>query len=328
MRIPNNSITSPIPKVSIILTTYNFVKYAREAVLSLLNQENAPSFEVLVFDDASTDGTVETLDGIVDARLHVHRNERNLGAATTLTNAFAMARGNYIARLDGDDRWRPDFLNLTCAALDSDPGLGFVYGDVAWMDSSGNITQARGLERPTLPICGYELKPLLRKNYICAPALLARREAWALALPWQERFAIGPGDWYASLKMAAKYPSLYLDRVLADYRIHAQGMHSQMMASQRGEAAIEYILAYFFEHFADQFTHKEIRQIRQGQRLGMAASALGMRRFKDARRLYRSGLRDGLLALTRPTIFRSVFALEILGYERYEKVKSWILHSR
>ena len=135
---------------------------------------------------------------------------------------------------------------------------------------------------------------------------------------------MGPGDWFASLKIAAKYPSRYLNTVLADYRIHDQGMHSQMMASHRGEAAIEYILAYFFEHFADQFTHKEIRQIRQGQRLVMAAAALGMRRFDDARRLYRSGLRDGLLALARPTVFRSVFALEILGYERYEKVKSWI----
>ena len=328
MNIPHNPITALVPKVSIILTTYNFVKYAREAVLSLLSQENAPSFELLVFDDASTDGTVETLSDIVDTRLRIHRNPKNLGVATTLTNAFEMARGDYIARLDGDDRWRPNFLNLTCAALDADPALGFVYGDVAWMDSSGSITKVRGLGRPALPERGYELKSLLRSNYICAPALLARREAWALALPWQERFAMGPGDWYASLKMAAKYPSRYLDTVLADYRIHDTGMHNQMMASTRGEAAIEYILAHFFEHFADQFSHKEIRQIRQGQRLGMAAAALGMRRFEDARRLYRSGLHDGLLALARPTVFRSVLALEILGYERYEKVKSWILHSR
>jgi glycosyltransferase involved in cell wall biosynthesis len=316
------------PRVSVILTTYNFAKYAREAVLSLLNQQNAPSFELLVIDDASTDGTVETLADIVDARLNIHRNAHNLGVSTTLTNAFAMARGSYIARLDGDDRWRPDFLHLTCAALDADASLGFVYGDVAWMDSGGNITVERGFGRPNLPAYGHELKSLLQANYICAPALLARREAWQLALPWQERFAMGPGDWFASLSMAAVFPSRHLDTVLADYRIHAQGMHNQMIATPQGEVAIEYIMAYFFERFAVQFNRKEIREIRQGHRLRMASSALAMRRYADARRLYRAGLGDGWLALARPSIFRSVFALEVLGYARYEKMKSWLLHSR
>ncbi len=324
----NDAGKNAAPKVSIILTTYNFASYAREAVLSLLNQQNAPTFELLVVDDASTDGTLETLADIVDARMHIHRNARNLGVASTLTHAFAMARGSYIARLDGDDRWRPDFLNLTCAALDADATLGFVYGDVAWMDGRGSITLDRAVGRPKLPARGHELKPLLRANYICAPALLARREAWLLALPWQERFAMGPGDWFASLTMAARFPSRYLAIVLADYRIHAQGMHSEMMRSARGEAAIEYIMAHFFEHFPAQFSRQERRQIRQEHRLGMASAALGLRRFADARRLFRSALGDGWLALATPAIFRSVFALEVLGYERYEKVKSWLLHAK
>jgi hypothetical protein len=147
-----------------------------------------------------------------------------------------------------------------------------------------------------------------------------------LSLPWQERLTRGPLDWFASLNMAAAFPGKFLDQVLADYRIHHGGMHVRMMASRDGESSIEFILEYFFTRFAQKFSPKEIRSIRQGHRLQMASSCLGLRRFADARRLYRSALDDGWEALMRPSVFRSVVALEILGYERYEKLKSFLRH--
>lgn len=327
MIAPNDAVASPAPKVSIILTTYNFAKYAREAVLSLLNQENAPTFELIVLDDASTDGTVETLADLCDPRLRIRRNERNLGSTATVNLGFRLAAGDYIARLDGDDRWRPNFLNLCSSVLDADPSLGFVFGNVDWIDSTGHITRERGVQHVESADMNSAFKELLKLNYICAPSLMARREAWALSLPWQESLTRGPLDWFASLNMAAVFPGKFLDQVLADYRIHDAGMHVQMMTSRHGESCIEFILDYFFTRFAEKFSAKEIRSIRQCHRLQMASSVLGQRRYVDARRLYRSALDDGWAALIRPEVFRAVIALEILGYDRYEKLKSFVKRS-
>jgi glycosyltransferase involved in cell wall biosynthesis len=77
------------------------------------------SFEVIVVDCGSTDGTAKTLQRC-GSRITVV-TQRNRGPADARNAGAAMARGEYLAFLDSDDEWLPQKLSRTVAALDSDP---------------------------------------------------------------------------------------------------------------------------------------------------------------------------------------------------------------
>ena len=63
------------PKVSIIITSYNYEDYIMECVESCLNQKGFNDFEVIVVDDGSSDATISLLKGISDSRLKIYRNQ-------------------------------------------------------------------------------------------------------------------------------------------------------------------------------------------------------------------------------------------------------------
>ena len=94
--------------VSVVLTAYNSAPFVAEAVESVLRQ-TFRDFEVIAVDDGSQDGTSEILDRYSDPRLQVvHQN--NGGPAASLNTGLRLARGRYVALLDGDDCWHPDEL--------------------------------------------------------------------------------------------------------------------------------------------------------------------------------------------------------------------------
>lgn len=107
-----------MPEVSIILPTYNRVDVIGRAVASILLQTHQ-DWELLVIDDGSNDGTVERLDGL-DPRIRFIR-QANQGVATARNTGIAAATGRFIAFMDSDDEWRPQFLALTTAFLRAHP---------------------------------------------------------------------------------------------------------------------------------------------------------------------------------------------------------------
>ena len=92
----------PRPDVSVIMTAYNVESYIARAVESALSQEGV-SLEVLVADDATTDGTWGILSALADPRLTVIRLPRNVGPGAARNAAIQRARGRWLAVLDGDD---------------------------------------------------------------------------------------------------------------------------------------------------------------------------------------------------------------------------------
>jgi hypothetical protein len=103
------------PRVTVLLAVRNGGPYLSEAVASVLAQTYA-DFELLIVDDASTDGAVDALGK--DARIRVLRNERNLGQIPSLNLGLQEARGEYVARLDHDDVCLPRRLEKQVELLD------------------------------------------------------------------------------------------------------------------------------------------------------------------------------------------------------------------
>lgn len=102
--------------ISVVIPAYNRAETIGLAVGSVLRQ-TVGDLEVIVVDDASTDGTLAALEAIGDARLRVIRHERNAGGAAARNTGIRAARGDWVAFQDSDDEWLPLKLERQFAAL-------------------------------------------------------------------------------------------------------------------------------------------------------------------------------------------------------------------
>jgi glycosyltransferase involved in cell wall biosynthesis len=307
------------PKISLLVTAYNFEKYIGAAVESLLNQSGGYDYEVIVVDDCSTDGTEAVMSRFSDPRLRYIRSEKNRGAVWSANHAFSLARGEYIARFDGDDVWYPWFLEETVPVLDSHPELALVYGDIHMVDGSGKVTE-EGIYRPDLPVQGNEFLPLLRRHYTCAPAMLGRRSAWENALPYPEALKSGLADWFLTLKMALDQQFRFVPKALAQYRVHGGGMHHAFILNKKGERNMRYILDYFGQLEGHSDWKQEMRKIYALHYRQYGSSYFGADMESDARRCFLEALRcDWSLSLD--VRFLLLLMGSLMGKHNYNKLK-------
>ncbi|MGF1568337.1 MAG: glycosyltransferase family 2 protein [Nodosilinea sp.] len=95
------------PKVSVIIPAYNAELYVAKSIKSVLHQ-TYNNLEIIVVDDASSDGTLRVIKSISDSRICCLSNEKNLGAGLARNNAISQASGEWIALLDSDDWFAPN----------------------------------------------------------------------------------------------------------------------------------------------------------------------------------------------------------------------------
>lgn len=111
-----------MPKVSVILPVYNAASHLAEAIESIRSQSFS-DFEILAIDDASTDESAEIIFSFKDPRVRYIRNDNNIGVARTLNRGIDLARGDYIARMDADDRCRLNRLAKQVDFMDSNKSV-------------------------------------------------------------------------------------------------------------------------------------------------------------------------------------------------------------
>ncbi len=119
-----------MPKVTVIIPTYNREEFLREAIESVLAQ-TYEDFELIVVDDGSTDGTGEALKRY-EKRLF-YLSQANQGASAARNSGLARAQGEFIAFLDSDDLWLPEKLAVQIAFMDQHPGAQICYTDEIWI---------------------------------------------------------------------------------------------------------------------------------------------------------------------------------------------------
>lgn len=106
---------SNLPFVTVAMPAFNAARTLAVAIDAVLGQSYR-QLELVVCDDASTDGTAEILVRLRDPRVRVIRNAKNSGEGVTRDNAIAAARGTWIAVIDADDAWHPQRLEKLLAA--------------------------------------------------------------------------------------------------------------------------------------------------------------------------------------------------------------------
>lgn len=191
--------------VSIVVPSYNYAEYLEAALESALRQTGC-SFEVLVVDDASTDGTAAILEKF-EARpgVRIIRNAHNLGLVANVARGLELAHGEYVTFLPADDLLLPGYLDAATTFLRRNPHIDLVYGEMYCLDAAGNFL-ARQRVGGT-PLSGYaggrnEFGNLLIDGcYINGP-VLARRAAYAHFGAYRPEFRIA--DYEMFIRWAAQ----------------------------------------------------------------------------------------------------------------------------
>lgn len=131
-------------RVSVVMPVFNAKPFLEQAIESVLAQDH-PDFELLIGDDASTDGSHEILARYRNhERVTIVTSERNKGAAATRNVLIARARGAYITPCDADDLMAHGNLTTLCRFLDVHRKVGAVYTDILelFTDAKGNLVDA------------------------------------------------------------------------------------------------------------------------------------------------------------------------------------------
>lgn len=200
-----------VPKVSVVITCYNYGQYIGAAIESVLDQ-TWQDFEIIVVDDGSIDDTPQVM-----AEYHGHEKIRylrqeNQGQPKAKNRGITESRGEFVAFLDADDLWLPEKLALQLR-LFSDPAAGVGYTRRYWIDSEGQVVQGneRTLRRGTI------LNYIFIDNFICFSSAMVRRELLTAFGGFDESLPMGI-DYDLWVRLAAQCQFDYVDRPLVNYR--------------------------------------------------------------------------------------------------------------
>ena len=132
-------ISQETPLISVIMGIYNCADTLPNAIESILNQ-TCQDFELVLCNDGSTDETLKIAQRYA-AQFPEHivliQNEKNMGLNFTLNHCLQIARGKYIARMDGDDRSLPNRFQVEATYLDEHPEYAFVSANLEVFDNDG-----------------------------------------------------------------------------------------------------------------------------------------------------------------------------------------------
>ena len=171
------------PRVSIIMAVYNAARYLREAIDSVLTQDFT-DFEFVIVDDCSSDGTPEIIAGYADPRIVYLRNERNAGQTPSLNRALRASRGEYVARIDGDDAYRPGKLRHQVAFLDAHTDVAVCGTAAVRVDGDG---REFGLYIP--PVQPQDIRFAIHHRVpVCHVSVMMRREAVVACGGYDEQY--------------------------------------------------------------------------------------------------------------------------------------------
>ena len=206
-----------MPKVSVICATHNGERFLNESIRSILDQ-SFTDFELLLFDDGSTDSTLDILERLrgEDDRIVV-QSQKKQGLTKTLNRALQQSTGSYVARHDDDDISLPARLEQQVARLDTHPRCVVVGSRYYQIDENGEIT---GLVR--VPSADLRIKMALLTHNVVAHSAASYRRSEVLAIGGYDEFFETAQDYDLWCRVALHHELSNLEIPLLERRVHTQ----------------------------------------------------------------------------------------------------------
>lgn len=266
--------TPPMPRVSIIISTYNRADLLRLTIESVFEQ-TYPNIELIVVDDGSTDHTAEMLKGYGE-RLIYHYQQNEGYEAAAWKAVTKLATGDYIGFLDHDDLFLPTKIEKQVQFLNSNPDYDIVICRHYVIDIEGKIFDRVGL----LPE-GDVLRNLIEGDFIWSGAPLMRREpllkvAQPISTPWT-------ADWSRWLSFAiADYKVGCIQELLGCYRVVSGSMMSKL--DKLEESTFKVLDTMFSDPRLPGDILADKEQIYASMHLWISCSYYTLRQWEDAKR--------------------------------------------
>ena len=205
-----------LPSVSIIIPAYNAAPFILRAAESVLAQAY-PHLQLVVVDDGSTDETPDLLKHLGPPIVCLREDNRGPAAARNL--GLTAAGGEYVAFLDADDWLLPGSVLGRARELNSRPELGWVYGDIQYVDGTGaplELASQRFAYSQRARLDGDLFPVLIRGNFIPIHAPLFRRHLLDEAGQFDEDpQLIGIEDWDLLIRLSRVARTAYLPEICA-----------------------------------------------------------------------------------------------------------------
>jgi len=204
--------------VSVIMPVYCGEPFICRAIESVLNQEYR-DFELIVVNDGSPDGSKAVIERFLRHPLIKYVEQRNGGVAAARNTGISLAQGEFIALLDQDDSWLPCKLNVQLRRLRAAPDAALVHSWVQCIDENDLRCSCTGAVE-VLPLQGNCVGRLILGNGIAALTVVVRR-IFGDQVGWFNQQFAPADDWELWLRLARRYPFLFVDEITAEYRVHA-----------------------------------------------------------------------------------------------------------
>jgi glycosyltransferase involved in cell wall biosynthesis len=218
-------------RVSVIIPTYNFGRFVKESIQSVLVQ-TIGLLEIIVIDDGSTDDTAEVVTSIKDERLRYVRQE-NAGVSAARNRGAAESRGEYIAFCDADDVWEPTKLEKQIALFEADREIGLV--DCGMREFNDETGQTIGFYLDGGSGWVADALLLWEGPVVVGPGgtIVVTREAFDTIGGFDERQKVGE-DWDFCYRVARKYKVGFVPEPLVNYRSHGGAAHRSVAQMEKG----------------------------------------------------------------------------------------------
>lgn len=220
---------SELPKISVVIITYNFGKYLKECIESVLSQ-TLPPYEISICDDHSTDDSwaiITEFHRQFPELIKVHRQKENIGPSKNSNFAHNMATGDFISYIEGDDRWLPQKLELEWKALQDNPSARIAYSNVYTIDPEGSRTKIWDDRNPEMLPSGDVLIPIFSRQFFSNAGGLFRNELIHRSVFDEEGQSdlslTSFWDWDRKIRYAARFQVAYSGEALVERRLHEGG---------------------------------------------------------------------------------------------------------
>jgi glycosyltransferase involved in cell wall biosynthesis len=210
------------PKVSVLIITYNQKDFIRDTLDCVLNQEY-PNIEIVVADDASTDGTSDII--FKYATLYPDKvipvlADKNGGITVNSNRAFFKCTGEFIAILGGDDLFYAGKIKEQVSYMIKNPKCNLSYHRVRVFNSETN--QTISISGGTRPEIHSPDEVISTGNFLTASSAMVRKKACPPG-GFDERVPIA-SDWLFFFKTSIGGPILYIPEIYGAYRVHSHNV--------------------------------------------------------------------------------------------------------
>jgi glycosyltransferase involved in cell wall biosynthesis len=257
-----------VTAISVIVTTYNHEQYLPQALDSVLAQTGSFSLEVIVGDDASTDGTRSVVEDYAErhaGRVRALPPAPNVGIARNLQRCIAHAGGDFIAICEGDDYWiSTEKLSKQAAFLRDHEDCTLCFNAVVLRQEESGAEQVHPAQLAFPDGATFDTNALIADNFIGNFSSCFYRASIVRKLP-ESLFSLTMADWLFNILCSERGRIGFLAAPMSVYRMHRDGAWSGRSPAEQIQIIADCIESY--DAYLDRKYHEQFQELRTRLRL-------------------------------------------------------------